>query len=59
MHDGRLEEGSYSLGGKEVIFGNHSTAPLQAPVMFTIFFNLIYFFLRLVMDLRQIKTKTC
>lgn len=57
MHDGRLEQGSYSLGGKEVIFGNHSTAPLQAPVMFTIF-SILYFFLSLVMDLRQIKTKT-
>lgn len=45
MHDGRLEEGSYSLGGKEVIFGNHSTAPLQAPVMFTIFSILYIFFL--------------
>ena len=44
MHDGRLEQGSYSLGGKEVIiFGNHSTAPLQAPVMFTIF-SILYFF---------------
>lgn len=54
MHDGRLEQGSYSLGGKEVIFGNHSTAPLQAPA----FFQSYIFFLSLVMDLRQIKTKT-
>ena len=56
MHDGRLEEGSYSLGGKEVIFGNHSTPPGTCYVYN--FFNLIYFFLSLVMDLRQIKTKT-
>lgn len=53
MHDGRLEEGSYSLGGKEVIPQHPSWQLLCLQ-----FFQSYIFFLSLVMDLRQIKTKT-